>query len=289
MKKTLKLLGIVAIAAIIGFSFTSCGDSGPSPAPAAPANPTSKIFESKDTAGNIYILEITSKSAGNASISRAAAVPAYTPKNGDTFTLTIITSSGDTWTDSGTVAISGTLITLSGTKSIKITVSDTGMEKIEVPEGTTITIGSTSITTTTVEPKEIEPVTIHLLAQKDGDWEGWLFGVPLSVATSVLPKKDDTFRFRIRGTTDKTLEKVNLTISSSDSEGKYFWNGASEQFELSGSFDKTIDIYIYNENNNGLYLTLSNTVPVPASVKDKDIMATISNCEARLVGVNLGK
>ena len=292
MKKTLKLLGIVAIAAIIGFSFTSCGDSGPSPAPAAPANPTSKIFESKDTAGNIYILEVTSKSAVNASISRAAAVPAYTPKDGDTFTLTIITSSGDTWTDSGTVAISGTTLTLSGTKAstLSITVSGNDMTKIEVPEGTTITVEGTTITTVTLTSTGIEgaPKTWGLHPSWGGDsWDG---NIELKKITGAKPKKDETFRFKISGTPDKTLEKFGIgLIAYPDGWGDSQWLGSSRQVNVSGPFEEIFEITVLDDPTNGwnIDISVANNVPFPSNVSagGGQILATISNFELRFIGV----
>jgi hypothetical protein len=277
MKNVFKVLGIISLIAVIGFSFTSCGDgSGSAP------NPTSTVFESKDSAGNIYILEVSSASASRT---------AYTPKNGDSFTLTIITSTGNSWTDSGTVSTSGTTLTLSGTKMLTVTVSGNGMTKIEVPSGVAITIGSTTITTITLTAiQQAIPTVITLNADKYGDDESdWNRRMNLSEITSVKPKKDDRIRFRIRGTTDKALENLFLQLDSFPSDwSDYQFLGSSESIKIpaGGAFDKTFEFKILDDPKTGynVAIGLYNGVAVPASVKHGAVMATISNFEIRCIG-----
>jgi len=284
MKKTIKVLSVISLMLVI--TLASCGGGGGgSGAPNTPASPTSAVFESKDSTGNIYILEVLSASASRA---------VYTPKNGDSFTLTIITSTGNSWTDSGTVSTSGTTLTLSGTKAntLSITVSGNNMTKIEVPSGTTITIDSTTITTVTLTAiQQAIPTVITLNADKYGDDESdWNRRMNLSEITSVKPKKDDGIRFRIRGTTDKALENLFLQLDSFPSDwSDYQFLGSSEPIKIpaGGAFDKTFEFKILDDpkTDYNVAIGLYNGVAVPASVKHGTVMATISNFEIRCIGL----
>jgi len=301
MKNKKILLAILTTALIITLTFASCGGgggggSGPSPSPApvtpaTPTNPTSKIFESSDKDGNIYILEVTA-SASKASVSRATT---YTPKDGDTFTFTIITSSGKTWTDSGTVKTSGITLTLklSESKTLTITVSDNSMVKIEVPEGTTITIDSTPITTVdnlTATPP-VNP-KFELKASKYDVGQSWEDSIPLKTVTKAIPKKDDKFRFRVRGTTDKTLVNFRASLATHTEDWSHYqWLGGAEYVKggVSGTFDETFEITIGEDPKDGYIINFTlanNDVPLPANYENnKTVVATISNFEVRLVGI----
>jgi len=127
MKNTIKLLGIIVITAVIGFSFASCKG-------ADAADPTEAKYVSTDGT-NTYELVISAPRA------------AYSPKNGDTYDLTINpenkTSSGKVATVSGgsftlTPVVNGT----DGTQFI-ITVSGTGITDITgniiLTDGTPVT------------------------------------------------------------------------------------------------------------------------------------------------------
>jgi len=306
--KNLKILSaILTTALIITLSFASCGGGGGGGSGNTPAdnsggtggsggnkNPTSKIFESSDEKA-IYILEVTSASAANASVSRAAVAPVYTPKTGDSFTLTIILMNGEgTWTDDGTVTTNGNTITLSGKKASELTITVSSgfkeMTRIEVPSGTTITIGSTQITSTNVEPNEVvEPTTINLYANRWDDGENWAYDILLSKIISFKPKKDDIFIFRISGTPNKTLEKTNLVMETHPADWSDFQSlGASAQVKLSGSeyFDRTFEFTLWEDPKPDyiIQLTLYNDVAPPKNVKTGDNVAKITDFELRLVG-----
>jgi hypothetical protein len=83
MNKTIKLLGVIALAAVIVFSMAAC------------SNDTTNASEISYASGN-YTLSIT-----------AAAKAAYTPASGDTYSL----KEGTKIISSGTVSISGTTYT----------------------------------------------------------------------------------------------------------------------------------------------------------------------------------
>jgi uncharacterized protein YjdB len=90
MRYTFKLFWIIALLAVITFSFASCGeDDGGS------SNVTNEkaVYTSVDDEGNTYELTIIPKS------NKAA----YEPQAGDTYTLTIFYKDGSTKTSVGTV------------------------------------------------------------------------------------------------------------------------------------------------------------------------------------------
>jgi len=90
MKKTFKLISIIALVAVIGLSMAACG--GEDDNNNTTANPTSAVYigETNDAE---YKLEI------GAAGSRAA----FSPKVGDTYTLTVTFASGNQKTSTGTV------------------------------------------------------------------------------------------------------------------------------------------------------------------------------------------
>ncbi len=122
MKNSAKLFGIIALAAVMAFAMTSCnnGTGGGSP---PSGDPTSVKYLSYDGDGNMYELEI--KAAGKA---------AYSPKGGDSYTLTITFINGNVVISTGTVkSVNGSSIELqhSGGGDFTVTVSsDNGVDTI---------------------------------------------------------------------------------------------------------------------------------------------------------------
>jgi hypothetical protein len=118
MKNTFKVLGIIAFIAIIGLSFASCGDDDDSS-----SSVTYDPVEYKSSRGDTaYSLKIT-KNEGKA---------AFTPSNGDFYTLTI-TTAGVSQTSNGTISISGNTFTLTHTAtgaSFTVTISGGEMTSI---------------------------------------------------------------------------------------------------------------------------------------------------------------
>jgi formylglycine-generating enzyme required for sulfatase activity len=80
MNNLVKLIGIIALAAVIGLSMIACSDGGGSTGGSRAADPTSVTYASTDSDGTRYELVIT-KAGG------ARAV--YAPKSDDTYVLTI--------------------------------------------------------------------------------------------------------------------------------------------------------------------------------------------------------
>jgi len=115
MKKALKVLGFIALVAVIGFLMVACGGGGDD----GGVDPTSVTYVSYDAAGNIYTLVITK------SQNQSKAV--YVPKSGDTYFLTIKSITGDIiGTSTGTV----NTVTSSNTSSVVFTLEKDGVEFI---------------------------------------------------------------------------------------------------------------------------------------------------------------
>jgi hypothetical protein len=124
MKSTMKCL-VIALAAVIGFSMialslTGCGGGGGGDGPGGGGDPTSITYTSYETDGTEYKLEIS-----------AAGRAVYTPKRGDTYTLTITLPNGTKETSRGTVESYTTYtITLQHNESnntVSVTVSGNGI------------------------------------------------------------------------------------------------------------------------------------------------------------------
>jgi len=298
MNKLFKLFGIVALAAAIGLSFAGCDTGGDSPAP-APAGGTGgsagsqrSVYTWNDAESNSYRLEIT-----EAPNSRAV----YTPKQGDTYVLTITPKVGKPQKSNGTVTLSNsTTIILKPDNSpttFTITVTPTDTTVIVTGMGGTITFedGKT---------KEVIPIfdTFDFKAEmwyydEAGDiGETWQNTLPLSYFTSVTPKKGDKFTFEISGTINNTMEWFNLEIYYLPS-----WTtiGVSDKQEISGPFKKEFVINIHEDPKptatefrismiNHLYHMYSHNVTannarLPEGTQRGDVMATVSNFEIRLL------
>jgi len=147
MKKTIKLFGIIVLAAVMVFAMTACGDGGGGGSPPTPPSPktleTAKYVSFDETTGNM--LELVIKEA----VSNAR----YTAKEGDEYILTIYspdgtvlaTSNGKVSSASGNEIVlehsTGAVITVavstSGDSSI-ITSLDTDDDTIPVDTGSSV-------------------------------------------------------------------------------------------------------------------------------------------------------
>jgi len=318
MKNIGKLL-VIFLAITLTFSMTACGGNGAGGGggsssgtvvnpPAAPS-PTSTSFESTDADGNIYMLEIT-----KASVSKAV----YSPKNGDTYILTIVTSAGEIKISRGTVTVNGSDFTLTPTGSTEaeaFTVTTSG-------ENMTAIIGTikTEDNSTVEAPAKLTAVpvktfsTYELRANRwggpgEGTGEGWGGDdLKLSDFTSVKPEKGYVLKFIISGTTDKTTGKyLSMQVWSRASDwsfAKVLGTGAIEA--VSGTFYERLEIRVdddpYTDPNADSYLGIG--VPLwgkdadgnyqydvddslPANIATGTVMATIRDFKIRLVGIEI--
>jgi hypothetical protein len=162
MKNTFKVLGIIALIAIIGLSFASCGDDDDSGGSSVTYDP---VEYKSSRSGTTYSLKIT-KNEGKA---------AFTPSNGDFYTLTI-TTAGVSLTSNGTISISGNHFTLTHTAtgtSFTVTISS----------GEMITINGTDNTQYTIPVDSGEEVTApgFVLPESSGGGNGSFLGANLII------------------------------------------------------------------------------------------------------------
>jgi hypothetical protein len=308
LAKIRSILTILAIALVFGMTACSNGGGGGSAPPPPPSDPTSTVYESTN-GSDTYILEITSSATGN---NRAA----YNPKDGDDYNLTIIQIS-DPKTSKGKVKTNpnGFALTPNGsTTSFTVSISNDRMNKIE---GTIKTDKGDLQAPGQVIPTVVTtPGKFELLAEywgsDDGDSsEEWTNAIDLDKFTSYIPKKGDVLRFKVSGTTDKPLVWLNASIGNyvgdGQSPGSYKWLGGTEEHvSVSGAFEQTFDIHIYNnkdpnlpklevglgntlwrKDSSGNYTVDTGLTLPPGYEKLKTVMATISNFSIRLTGVRM--
>jgi len=140
-KTILRIVGTIALVAVIGFSMTACGgDDDP-----GNGDPTSATYTSYDASGNSYTLVVTKDP------NRAA----YNPQPGDTYVLTIKNAAGtETVTSTGTVsAVNNSTLTLKkGESTFTITVS--GEAITTIPDTIPLDGGSTKPSPGTLTPNK---------------------------------------------------------------------------------------------------------------------------------------
>jgi hypothetical protein len=240
MKNLVKLLGIIALAVIIGLCFAACGDGDGG----GGTEPTSTVYESTD-GENDYKLEIK-KAGGKA---------AYAPQPGDSYILTITNITYKT-----TQTSEGKVTSISGGFTLKPANSEvTFAIKIEgdLMNGITGTITLTN-GETKEPPESFSPVknydVFNLLAYI---WKGNDSGeemensLLLSDFTTRKPKNGDVLKIRISGTIVKTIIPLkwmgfNLHCFTDD-WSDYVWLGGSERVELTGTFNQTFEVMVNND------------------------------------------
>jgi len=308
MKNVFRVLGIIALVALIGLSFAGCDTGGDSPAPApGPAGPPPSqktVYTWDDADSNSYRLEIT-----EASNSRAA----YTPKSGDTYVLTItLREGGGTKKSSGAVAVSGNTFTLTPTgASVTFTVTVT-----KTNDTTVLVIGMTDTITfedgtklENLSDKQVIPVkvfeTYDLKAiyygseeeVEQGKGQSWRTGYPLSDFTDHTPKKGDKFTFKLSGTTTKDMEEFRIVIYQ-DTSGlgiqPYTFNtiGVTEYWKtvkLPRTFDNLKIVVFINEDpnpdrsqRNPPWIYFENETTIPGSIPGGAVVASIRNFKVRI-------
>jgi hypothetical protein len=168
---------IIALAAVIGFSFITCSNGGSSSTTGTSTSKT--VTYSGASGGTIYTLKITDKN--NKAV--------YTPKGGDSYELTI---SGSTKKSTGTVIsnTSGTLTLKPSNSETTFTAKVTGDNLTELSGTITYTDNTTTTAPGTLtskdESKLPEPVRINELDMKiyDNGQLGISFGAENSYTLS---------------------------------------------------------------------------------------------------------
>jgi hypothetical protein len=303
MKNVIKVLGIIALAAVIGLSFAGCdtGEGGDPPEPAGPSGPQKMVYTWKSGVNN-YRLEITEASEGRA---------VYKPKTNDTYVLTInpgnkkssgtvtVSSSGKESTFTLKPANSGTTFTVKAVETAT-NVLITGMTgTITLEDATTV---PTPTTVTPVKEYATFPFTANIwYYAPDDQGEHWVGGLVLSDFTTHIPKKGDKLIFSLSGTTDTEMKWFEFYLHQ-----KAPWlvlgpaNGWQE-VTLSETFDKPNFFVVNIEEDpraDAIYITMDNKIwqmspggnpnPItnngrlPAGTKQGDVMATVRNFKISL-------
>jgi len=94
MKNLQKLIGIIALITVIGFSMIACGNGNGGRGPGIPV-PQTVTYNGVSADGSTYTLKITEPAAR------------YTAQDGDTYELTVTSPNGTTKTSKGTVTKAG--------------------------------------------------------------------------------------------------------------------------------------------------------------------------------------
>jgi len=232
MKNFIKWIGIIALVAVVGFSFASCKG-------ADAAEPTSATYKSFGSDGNIYELKITKDP------NRAA----YKPQAGDTYELTItFPDKTETETSSGTVAggsvDSGFTLKPSGSETtFTVTVSSEKMTKISgtitTNQGTVlqsqnlfpVTGGSDKFLTITGIPTTVISLNAQVLSALFKD-------KPPKV--NPVAASDDSF-YITEGTITFALKKPNEDNA---------WTGTGEYYVFIQAFGSGTKTYVTKEKVN---------------------------------------
>ena len=283
MKNMVKLFGVIALVAVIGFTMAACGDGGGGGGGGGvsqPSKPTSAKYKSTDTDGNTYVLEIT----------KAGSRAAYQPQSGDNYTLTItLVSDGETEVNKGTVTVAENVLTLSGGTSLTVTIS--AENEMVAMTGTIPRDDGSSLSVPATLTSKPASRTQNLYLTRWGDTEeAWQSLILLSEVTPLIPKQGDKFTFKASGTTNKALKSFGLSIDClldivADWDQKFKWIGASGGIDLSGTFEQSFEVTCENDpiSDSEIRLNFISNKVKPQTNKPSGIMATISNFDVTLV------
>jgi len=197
---------ILTTVLVFGLWFTACDTGG-----GEKYDPV--VYTSKDASGNTYKLSIT-KNTGKV---------AFTPANGDNYTLTITYANGTTKTSTGTVAsYSGTELVFAGATSFTVTITSSGtMTKIE---GTiTLDDNTTVAAPGAVTPQQSNPAA-NPFAGTSWEWKGTEDG--------------ETYRMTLSFGTDNTVTALQGMIPPSPNDftvkGTYTVSGNTATITVDG-------------------------------------------------------
>jgi len=217
MKNMFKKVGIIALAAVIGFAMTGC--SNPS---TSDTTPTSVKYVNNDDQGNSYELEIYDPTSRDA----------YRPQPGHKYTLTVKNSSKqETGRSTGTVTAvpSNGTFTLKSSKAqddttFTVEVSGSSIKTITVPEGESIPneIGEEENATITVGT--LTPISG---GSTDPALNGTWVGQPYTINDPSPVTYTDTFTLD-NGTFEKKITSSDGSYNNTPTEkGTYTTSGGS--------------------------------------------------------------
>jgi hypothetical protein len=224
MKNFIKLFGITAFVAVIGFSMIACdngtggGGGGRGPGVQKPVVPSPEIYVSYDEDGKKYELKITEAAAA-----KAALIRALDPNKNYEYVLTITLAVGETKTSTGTVT-SVTTVSTEVTIVLQHGGSGTPITVIVSSTGNTNTIISFSadIPIDPIDGEDQEPVpkpVFHI-----HQWGEWEVTTPATETTdgvetrvcSLDPSHIETRTIPATGTPDNGTPGLAYTLINND-------------------------------------------------------------------------
>jgi len=227
MKNLYKMIGIIALVAVIGFSMTACGGGGGGGKPASPPSDPSDFvtYTGVDSDDNMFVLKIES----------GAARAAYTPKVDDKYTL-LFTGKVST----GTVkSFTGGVLTLAPSKAGAVTFTATVSET----EGITTMGGTIAFDdgTTASAPTTLTPPSS---AYSDDSKSIYIFGI------TGLTGVDGLNVYSNAGGKGHVAGQTNVEFTNGTLFVEYLWKADnSGEYTGSGSF------YVGFGKGNDWYIT----------------------------------
>ncbi len=312
MKYFTKMIGLIVLTAIIGFSMIACsnGTTGGGGGPGGGGSTGgSGQYTGKDVLGNSYSLSVGSDA-------RAA-------EKGDRYRMTVTPRDGKTRTVTGSV----TGINADGTLNLK---TDTGEEFTTVVGGSTLSsvagigdempqirfTGDPINGSNTLTPRSFDKIYLRATRwrnEDDGKWgEGHHWGSGKSALLRDFPTNVSTlqvnqsgrYKINISGTTDKKLEYFTFMIFGIDENDKWvFLTESPGDRTVQGTFNEIFNLEVWDEINlldyKDINLEITNVFwrnspyesatwnvdrgRIPDEIDDSTIMATISNFKISLI------
>jgi len=241
MKNKIKLFGIIALIAIIGFAMIGCSDDpddgGIKPPVIPDTTPGSGTYPGKDVLGNSYSLSVGSSVTANISMGRAVGRAA---KQGDTFKMTVTPRDGKPRNVTGTVksiSADGTLTLKTGTgeeftatvdSSDLKTVAGVGDEMPKIPFTGDKIGGSQALTPRTFDAVYLR-ATRWSNPSEGSSGEHWGSGksvllrdYPTNVST-LQANSPNRYTITISGTSDKALNYIAVEVQGLDANDNWQW------------------------------------------------------------------
>jgi len=278
MKNLLKLIGIITLAVVIGFSFIAC-DNGNGPDDNGDDNNNATVgsgkFSGKDVLGNNYSLSVGSDA------SRAAV-------KGDRYKMDIRTRDGKTRSVSGTVANVNTDGTLTlqpdgsdstftatvGGSNLNSVAGDGDIAQIPLSDGTTLT------------PRSFDKIYLranrwsspNLVDPSTGPMRGEQYASGLSVLVKDFPTNvsrlekgvNDRYTITVSGTSDKDLNRLEIEVQGLTENDDWVW--------LAGYYKDDVQIQANQPFSKTLTLTVGNSPDASYNLMDyKEVILQVTN------------
>jgi hypothetical protein len=265
MKKFFKLIGIIALVAIIGFTMAGCDNESNLGGQTPGKTPGSGQYTTKDVLGNSYSISIGS------SIPAASIASRYTRAavENDQVKMSVKGRDGNTRNVSGKVKKVGTdgTLTIETNKGDKfsVVVDGTNMEAI-VSDGAEIKLdksvsftaadGKTE-TATTLTPRTFDSIYLRANRWNNGKERGEQYASGLSVlvkdfptnVSRLMPGTNGRYTITISGKIDKALSHVQIEVQGLTVNDKWVYLGANttQRPIRAGVFNETVGLNVGNE------------------------------------------